>query len=244
MRQNEFGQPIGSALPGWTPRPVPSRDPMLGRYCRLEALDPDRHAASLFALHANDGPSWTYMPYGPFADLAAYVAWMKSSCLGDDPLFFAVIDVARQQPVGVASYLRITPAKGVIEVGHLHFTSLLRQTPAATEAMFLMMQRAFDLGYRRYEWKCDSLNEPSHRAALRLGFSFEGIFRQAVVYKERSRDTAWHAIIDSEWPALKIAFEQWLHPDNFDHAGRQRISLSELTGRVRAVFGTHHECNP
>ena len=233
MRYNEFGQPIGFALPGWTPRPAPNHEPMIGRYCRLEALNPDQHAASLFALHADDPKSWTYMPYGPFSDLAAYTTWMKSSCLGDDPLFFAIIDTAHHRPVGVASYLRITPAKGVIEIGHLHFTSLLRQTPAATEAMFLMMQRAFDLGYRRYEWKCDSLNEPSHRAALRLGFSFEGIFRQAVVYKERSRDTAWHAIIDSEWPALQIAFERWLHPDNFDQEGKQRISLSELTAPIR-----------
>lgn len=234
MRYNEFGQPIGFPLPGWTPRPTPGREPMVGRYCRLEALDPDRHAASLFELHADDAKSWTYMPYGPFLDLPTYVRWMKSTCLGDDPLFFAILDAVHLRPIGVASYLRITPAKGVIEVGHLHFTSLLRQTPAATESMYLMMQRAFDLGYRRYEWKCDSLNAPSHRAALRLGFSFEGIFRQAVVYKERSRDTAWHAIIDSEWPALKRAFEQWLHPDNFDETGKQRVSLSKLTAPIRS----------
>jgi RimJ/RimL family protein N-acetyltransferase len=206
---------------------------MEGRYCRLEALDPDRHARQLFALHADDAPSWTYMAYGPFADLATYTAWMKSTCLGHDPLFYAIVDLKRNEPVGVASYLRIDPAKGTIEVGHLHFTALLRQTPAATEAMFLMMQRAFDLGYRRYEWKCDSLNEPSHRAALRLGFTFEGVFRNAVVYKERSRDTAWHAILDSEWPALKTAFERWLDPSNFDPQGRQKESLSKLTEPIR-----------
>jgi RimJ/RimL family protein N-acetyltransferase len=231
---NEFDQPIGDALPDWRPCPRPSREPMSGRYTRLESLDPARHAAALFeAISAeSDSRSWTYLPYGPFDDLESYLAWMNFKCLGDDPLFFAILDLRTSKPVGVASYLRITPDPGVIEVGHLHFTSQLRQTPVATEAMYLMMQRAFELGYRRYEWKCDSLNLPSRNAAQRLGLSFEGIFRQATVYKGRTRDTAWFAAIDSEWPRLQQAFQTWLDPGNFDEHGRQRRSLSELTGPI------------
>lgn len=230
-RQNEYGQPIGLALPDWVPPPKPPREPMQGRYCRLEPLDPDRHAVVLHVIDVedNDPRTWTYMPYGPFEDLLSFLAWINFKCLGEDPLFFAIIDLKSSQPVGVASYLRITPASGSIEVGHLHFSSRLRRTPMATEAMFLMMQRAFELGYRRYEWKCDSLNQPSRTAAQRLGLSFEGIFRQATVYKSRTRDTVWFAAIDSEWPALRQAFETWLHPDNFDEQGKQRTSLRELT---------------
>jgi RimJ/RimL family protein N-acetyltransferase len=204
---------------------------MFGRYCRLEPLDPDRHAAELHAIDIadNDPSSWTYMPYGPFEDMASFVEWIKFKCLGDDPQFYAIIDVTNDSPVGVASYLRITPASGSIEVGHLHFSSRLRRTPLATEAMYLMMRQAFELGYRRYEWKCDSLNRPSRNAAQRLGLSFEGIFRQATVYKGRTRDTAWYAAIDAEWPELRQAFETWLNADNFDQNGRQRTSLSDLT---------------
>lgn len=229
--QNEFGQPIGAPVPGWVPCQRPGRESMTGRFCRVEPLDPDRHAAGLFASDTAqpDEASWTYLPYGPFTDLQKYEDWMRSYCQGDDPLFFAIVDLARQQPVGMSSYLRVTPTHGVIEVGHLHFSPAMRQTPIATEAMFLMMQRAFTLGYRRYEWKCNSLNAPSRSAAQRLGFSFEGIFRQAAVHKGRSRDTAWYAIIDSDWPSLRDAFLQWLNPDNFDDDGRQRTSLSELT---------------
>ncbi len=228
--RNEFGQPVGELLPDWVPCPKPDRVIIEGRYCRLEPLDPDRHAEGLFAANTSpDEPqSWTYLPYGPFADLQSYVEWMRSYCLGDDPLFFAIVD-SSQRPVGVASYLRITPAVGVIEVGHLHFSPLLKRKPAATEAMFLMMQHAFELGYRRYEWKCHALNEPSRVAALRLGFSFEGIFRQATIHRGRTRDTAWHAIIDKEWPQLRTAFQAWLNPDNFDHLGQQKTSLSALT---------------
>lgn len=236
---NEFGQPIGFPLPNWTPPPWPQRTTMKGRYCRLEPLDPDRHAEDLFAadLQEPDGRSWTYMPYGPFADVAAMVEWMKFKCLGNDPFFYAIVDQKLGKPVGVCSYLRITPTSGTIEVGHLHYSILLRQTPAATEAMFLMMQYAFELGYRRYEWKCDSLNAPSRAAAQRLGLSFEGIFRQATVYKGRSRDTAWFAAIDSEWPELRNAFQTWLQPDNFDIDGRQRRSLSDLTRPILKAFG-------
>jgi RimJ/RimL family protein N-acetyltransferase len=155
--------------------------------------------------------------------------WLEQQSGTRDPLFFAVVDPASGEAVGVASYLRISPSCGSIEVGHLHFSPKLQRMPAATEAMYLMMLHAFELGYRRYEWKCDSLNEASRNAALRLGLSFEGIFRQAVVVKGRNRDTAWFAAIDKEWPALREAFEKWLSPSNFDADGRQRVSLSSLT---------------
>jgi RimJ/RimL family protein N-acetyltransferase len=233
-RINDLGQPIGFLLPGWVPPPRPPREPMEGRLCRLEPIDVERHAAALFEADAADadGRSWTYLAYGPFADLPSYRAWMSASCLGDDPLFFTIVDKADNRPAGVASYLRITPAAGSIEVGAIHFAPRLQRHAAATEAMYLMMKRAFELGYRRYEWKCDALNAPSRAAAQRLGFSFEGIFRQAIVTKGRNRDTAWYAIIDSEWPALHKAFLTWLDPANFDSAGRQRRRLSDLTGRA------------
>jgi len=228
---NHLGQPIGFSLPGWTPPPRPPREPIEGRLCRLEPLDPDRHAAALFAEDAADaeGRSWTYLAYGPFSDLASYRAWMNASCLSDDPLFFAIIDRADARPAGVASYLRITPASGSIEVGHIHYSPRLQRRPAATEAMFLMMQQAFELGYRRYEWKCDALNAASRAAAQRLGLSFEGVFRQATVYKGRNRDTAWYAAIDREWAALRAAYLGWLDPGNFDEQGRQRTHLADLT---------------
>ena len=228
---NSLGQPIGFPLPHWQPPPVPPREPMQGRYCRLEPLDVNRHAAGLFAADSLevDRKSWTYLAYGPFADLPSYRAWLSATCLGNDPLFFTIIDMADGQPVGLASYLRITPASGSIEVGHIHFSPRLQRSPAATEAMFLMMQWAFVAGYRRYEWKCDALNAASRAAAQRLGLSFEGIFRQATVYKGRNRDTAWYAAIDAEWPALRQAFLTWLDPANFDSAGQQRLRLSDLT---------------
>ncbi|HUJ98169.1 MAG TPA: GNAT family protein [Stellaceae bacterium] len=227
---NAFGQPIGPPVPGWQPRPRPPRTVMTGRFCRIEPIDPERHAEALFAANKldRDGRNWTYLGVGPFEAFGPYRTWLETSCRGDDPLFHTIIDYERG-PVGLGAYLRIEPAVGVIEVGHLNFSPLLQRHPAATEAMYLMMRRVFDeLGYRRYEWKCDSFNAPSRAAAERLGFRFEGIFRQATVYKGRSRDTAWLSIIDSEWPALKQAFERWLVPDNFDAEGKQRRRLQEL----------------
>jgi RimJ/RimL family protein N-acetyltransferase len=157
--------------------------------------------------------------------------WLRNAVASTDPLFYAIIDTASGKAVGWASYLRIDPRAGVIEVGHVYFSHRLRQTPVATEAMYLMMRHVFvDLGYRRYEWKCDSLNAPSRKAALRLGFIYEGIFRQATVYKGRSRDTAWFSIIDKEWPKVSSALERWLEPANFD-GGRQRASLAALRER-------------
>ncbi|HLI12940.1 MAG TPA: GNAT family protein [Alphaproteobacteria bacterium] len=235
QNHNHLGQPIGFPLPGWAPRPRPSRTPIEGRCCRIEPIDPDRHAEALFRANAVDreGRNWTYLAYGPFPDLDGYRAWMRSTCLGDDPMFHAIIDLRSGEAVGVASYLRIDPAAGVIEVGHINYSPLLQRRPAATEAMFLMMRRVFDeLGYRRYEWKCDALNAPSRAAAARLGFRYEGLFRQATIYKGRNRDTAWFSIIDTEWPELRAGFERWLDPANFDAEGRQREKLSACLGRA------------
>lgn len=237
--RNALGQPVGAPLPGWKPAPRPPRTPMEGRFCRVEPLDPARHGDPLWAANAldRDGRNFTYLTAGPFATPEAYFEWLNGSCRGDDPLFHAIVDRASGQAVGVASYLRIDPANGVIEVGHINYSPLLQRRPAATEAMHLMMKRAFELGYRRYEWKCDALNAPSRAAAQRLGFSYEGLFRQAVVYKGRSRDTAWYSVIDAEWPALRAAFERWLDPANFDAAGNQRVSLSSLTAPLVKTRG-------
>ncbi|TMV09184.1 GNAT family N-acetyltransferase [Ruegeria sediminis] len=196
---------------------------MRGRFCTVVPLDPASHAPGLFRAFAEDteGRNWTYLPYGPFHSESGFSDWLESSCGGTDPLFHTLLDSAGN-PVGMASYLRIDPASGVIEVGHIHFSPLLQRRPEATETMYLMMRRVFDeLGYRRYEWKCDALNAPSRRAAERLGFQFEGVFRQATHYKGRNRDTAWYAIIDKDWPRIRDAFEAWLSPDNFDATGQQ-----------------------
>lgn len=229
---NPLGQPVGLSLPGWTQPPLPPREPMTGRFCRLEPLQTARHAAELYRADSEDvdGRSWTYLPYGPFDNLASYAAWADSVSHSTDSYFYAIVDSKRGRAVGVACYQRIKREIGSVEVGHVHYSPQLQRTPAATEAMILMMQRVFELGYRRYEWKCDALNEASCRAARRLGFTFEGIFRQALIYKGRNRDTAWYSVLDGEWPALKKAFEQWLHPSNFDAEGKQRVRLSELTG--------------
>ena len=229
---NHLGQPIGLPVAEWMPPPQPSRDMMNGRHCVLEPLNAQRHAAALYAANARDveGRNWTYLPYGPFADAATCAAWIEECAGTTDPLFFAVCNHAGNA-LGVAAYLRLAPAVGSIEVGHLNFSPALQRTPMATEAMYLMMERAFALGYRRYEWKCDALNAPSRNAALRLGFTFEGIFRQASIYKGRSRDTAWFSIIDEEWPTLKENFTRWLAPGNFDANGRQLVRLSTLTAR-------------
>ena len=230
-RLNEHGQPIGFALPQWTVPPRPPRVALTGRYCRVEPLDIERHAAELHAANMRDpgGKAFTYLSSGPFDSLQSYREWISTTCLGNDPLFHAIVDCTTGLATGVASFMRIDPPNGVIEVGHLNFSPLLQQTRAATEAMCLMMQQAFTLGYRRYEWKCDSLNAPSRAAAQRLGFSYEGRFLQAVVYKGRNRDTDWFSITDCEWPALCAAHQQWLAPENFDDKGRQRLSLSALT---------------
>ncbi|MCL4150120.1 UNVERIFIED_CONTAM: hypothetical protein GTU68_027793 [Idotea baltica] len=200
---------------------------MIGRYCRVEPLDPQRHGAELHQAYtqASDDADWTYLSTGPWPEPEPFMEWLDSVKESVDPIFFAIVDVATGLCTGLASYLRIDPGAGVIEVGHIHLSRALQQTPAATEAMYLMMQRVFELGYRRYEWKCDDLNAPSRAAAARLGFSYEGTFRQATRYKGRNRDTSWFSILDREWPALDAEYRRWLDPDNFDEAGQQRTSL-------------------
>jgi len=223
---NEHGQPIGPAVDIALPRPVPASQPMLGRTCRLEQLDPELHAAALYAAYevSPDGRAWTYLAGGPFDSSEALSTWLSQMLEVPDAVFFAVSDPAG--PCGIAAYLRIAPSAPSVEVGSIHFAPRLQRTATATEAMFLMMQRAFETGYRRYEWKCDSLNAASRAAALRLGFTYEGDFRQAVIYKGRSRDTSWFSVVDAEWPRRRDEFHRWLDPANFDDDGQQRTPLS------------------
>jgi RimJ/RimL family protein N-acetyltransferase len=229
--RNHLGQPVGFPVPGWTPRPAPPRTPMVGRFCTVEPLDAGRHAADLFAANAEDreGRNWTYYNYGPFATLDGYRRWVDGSCRDATRLFHTIVDRASGKAVGVGAYANIQASYGTIEVGALNFSPRLQRRPAATEAMYLMMRRVFDeLGYRRYEWKCDSLNLPSRAAAARLGFRYEGLFRQAMITRGNNRDTAWFAIIDREWPLLRAAFEGWLDPGNFDAAGWQLRKLASF----------------
>lgn len=234
-----MSQPVGEPVPGWKPPQLPGRRVLEGRYVTVRPLEPTSVSGLWESYRMDDGGMWTYMSYGPFAgeeDLAAQVRTWQGSV---DPLVFT-FDVAGR-PRGWGAYLRADPGNGSIEVGHLAYGPDLRRTRAATEAMWLMMGNVFDLGYRRYEWKCDVLNLPSRRAAERLGFTFEGIFRQHMIYKGRNRDTAWYSVIDAEWPRIDAAFRQWLDPGNFDGDGRQRTRLAarqtttveqQTTGRV------------
>jgi RimJ/RimL family protein N-acetyltransferase len=238
MRPNNLGQPIGDPVEDWMAPIAPPAERIVGRYCRLEPLSAERHAKQLWEANDLDRErrNWTYLTYGPYATLNEYREWVRAMAAGSDPVFFAIV-TGSNRATGVAAYLRIMPDAGSIEVGHINYSPLLQRTPAATEAMYLMMRRAFELGYRRYEWKCDSLNAPSRRAAQRLGFSYEGVFRNAMVTKGRNRDTAWYAAIDSEWPALRDAFERWLDPSNFDAEGGQRLRLSDLTAPILVRAG-------
>jgi len=229
--RNHLGQPVGVPVAGWMPRPLPPRTTMTGRFCTVEPLDPERHAAQLFAAYAEDteGRMWTYLPPGPYASPGEYRSFAETACRADDPLVHAVLDNTTGEAVGTASFMRIEPAVGVIEIGSITYSPRLQRRPAATEAMYLMMRRVFDeLGYRRYEWKCDSLNQPSRDAAQRLGFRYEGLFRQASITRGGNRDTTWFSVIDSEWPALRAAFERWLDPANFAPDGTQRRSLASF----------------
>ena len=237
-RTNELGQPVGFALADWPGARTPVHEVIEGERCRLEPLSATRHAEALHAAYAEDrdGAGWTYLPYGPFDSTEAYASAVREFEALGHTLFYAIVDLASQRAVGVASYLRIEPALGSIEVGHLRHAPVLQRTPAATEAMYLMMRRVFeDWGYRRYEWKCDSLNAPSRAAAARLGFRYEGTFRHQTVVKGRNRDTAWFSITDLEWPGIRAGLEAWLAPDNFEASGRQRARLGafmpETAGR-------------
>ncbi len=231
---NVFGQPIGPEVPGWTPLPLPSLEPMAGRLCRLEPYDGERHLRDLYDAYAqDDGRMWTYVPWGPFPNAATLDRTIRDTAEQRGFQRLIILDAQSGLAVGEASYMRQEPELGSIEVGAVTFAPRLKRTPAATEAMHLMMRRAFETGYRRYEWKCDSLNAPSRAAALRLGFVFEGVFRQERVYRGRNRDTAWFSVTDGEWPAVRCATEQWLDEVNFDEDGRQRRRLTELIAEAR-----------
>lgn len=233
------GLPVGPAVPGWTERPWPAPVVLTGRYCRLEPLAAV-HAAGLFAAYGRDRALWTYLPAGPFADLATFRPWLAG--LAADPAGVLVAILVDGEPVGIAGYLRVVPGAGSLEIGYVAFSPRLQRTRAATEAMFLLARRVFEeLGYRRYEWKCDALNAASQSAAARLGFSFEGVWRQALVYKGRNRDTAWYAMTDGDWALLAPAYRRWLEPANFDPAGHQRSRLgaaAALAARPADSAGT------
>jgi len=227
--------PVGAPVEPLPSGRAPGRESMRGSYVRLEPVGVTKHASSLYLLshaRANDAAFWTYLAYGPFADQDAFERWLAERAASSDPLFFAVAEEEQcGQACGMASYLNIVPAMGCIEIGHIWFAPPLQKSRAATEAIFLLARHVFDeLGYRRLEWKCDALNAASVRAARRFGFTYEGTFRQHMVVKGRNRDTAWFALLDREWPAVRSAFERWLAPANFDAAGRQRTALSALTG--------------
>jgi RimJ/RimL family protein N-acetyltransferase len=213
----------------WKPAALPVRVSLSGRYVTLEPLDVERHAAALWQAVRGHDELWTWLFDGPFATEADLRQAIEAKQAAAGFVFLAIVPIATGQAAGWASFLRMEPAHGVIEVGNILLSPALQRTTAATEAMFLMARHVFDdLSYRRYEWKCNAENLPSRRAAERLGFTFEGIFRQHMVIKGRSRDTAWFAMLDREWPARKLAFEAWLDRANFDEAGRQRRSLKQL----------------
>jgi RimJ/RimL family protein N-acetyltransferase len=215
----------------WTAARRPAREPLTGARVELQPLDEQRHAAELFAATQGDPPLWDYLPYGPFATEREFAALLTEQARSEDPLFFAIVDRATGRATGVATFMRIEPEHGCIEIGNIWFGAALQRTPQATEAIYLLARHAFDaLGNRRLEWKCDAGNARSRRAALRFGFSFEGVFRQHMVVKGRNRDTAWFAMLDHEWPAARRAFEAWLDPANFDAAGTQRRTLTEISG--------------
>jgi RimJ/RimL family protein N-acetyltransferase len=220
-----LGAPVDPTPAAW-PGPVV----LTGRFGRVEKLDASRHGDELWKAVRGQDRVWTYMSYGPFADAAAFSAWLVERAELKDPYYYAVLDTDGRA-LGVATLMEIRPVMRVIEVGHIVYGGPLQLTPLATEAQYLLARYAFEtLGYRRYEWKCNALNAASRRAAARYGFNFEGIFRQHMIVKGKNRDTAWLSMLDSDWPARKRAFETWLAPDNFDAAGKQKTSLAALNG--------------
>jgi RimJ/RimL family protein N-acetyltransferase len=224
------GLPVGKEVDTKSaPRPGPVV--LEGRFGRVEKLDAKRHTDDLWSAVRDDVTLWTYLGYGPFADAAEFAAWVPEREKLEDPYSYAIVDGRTNRAVGIATLMEIRPAMRVIEVGNILYGSPLQRTPLATEAQYLLARYAFDtLGYRRYEWKCNSHNAPSKRAAERFGFSHEGLFRQHMIIKGRNRDTSWYSMLDSEWPARRAIFEAWLAPDNFDAQGRQRQSLATMMG--------------
>lgn len=226
--------PPAAIVGNWQPPNAP--DPWQavgGQHVRLEPLSVD-HAEALFAAYTAEGgeENWKYLSYGPFETEARLAEWLREFACGADPVFISIRDLRSANILGVASFLRINPDAGVIEVGHIHYSPALQGTVGATEAMFLMMRWVFQQGYRRYEWKCHAMNTASRRAASRLGFSYEGTFYQHTISKGRNRDTAWFAILDWQWSSLEKAFMTWLSHENFDAEGKQKTSLRDLTSRV------------
>jgi RimJ/RimL family protein N-acetyltransferase len=229
--KDAFGNPVGHPIENWTGCDFPPRKDMIGTQVIVRPLDVARDARQLFEANSKtpDGSRFTYLPTGPFADFEAYKAWLDGMTANNDPMLHAIIDASTNKAVGVAAFMRIDTNNGVIEIGNINYAPALSKTPGGTEAMYLMMRRAFDeLGYRRYEWKCDDQNAPSRTAAARYGFTYEGTFRNHLVYKGRNRNTAWFSITVEEWPAIKVAFEAWLNAENFDETGKQRKRLEEF----------------
>lgn len=226
-RRNAFDQPIGDALYDWLPPRPPSRMPLVGRHCRLEPLTA-AHASALHAAFAEapDDRDWTYLPDHFEPDPAAYEAIIAARAGSTDPLHWAV--TVAGVALGTLALMRIDRGNGVVELGHVNFAPRLQRTTAATDAIFLLAQHAFGGGYRRLEWKCDSLNAPSRRAALRLGFAYEGKFRDAAVVKARNRDTTWYAMTKDDWREAGTALDQWLEPTNFDADGQQMLALATV----------------
>jgi RimJ/RimL family protein N-acetyltransferase len=233
-------QDVGEAV-DWTPVRRPSRHVLAGATVRLEPIDAKAQGPALYeASHDPRAPElWEYLPVGPFPDEDSFTAWLVTAARSDDPLFFAVIDQETDRPSGMVSFMRMAPEHGVIEIGFIWFGPALQRTRQATEAIYLLARHAFDdLDYRRLEWKCNALNERSRQAALRFGFSYEGIFRQHMVVKGQNRDTAWFSIIDREWPDIRAAFETWLRPENFDTDGKQHQTLSAVREQISRGLNT------
>lgn len=229
-----------SDLSRWTPRERPARAPLEGRFVRLEPLDAARHGEGLYAASATQDADdrFRYLAERAPDDVAAFRAWLEKTAASEDPLHFAVIDRASGRIAGRQSLMRIDAANGVVEIGNILWNDPVARRPAATEALFLFARHAFDtLGYRRFEWKCNDRNEPSKRAALRFGFTFEGVFRQHMVVKGENRDTAWFAMIDRDWPAIRGAFEAWLAPENFDGEGGQKRRLDDIRAQIAGNSG-------
>lgn len=231
MKINELGQPIGDALPNFKPGDLPKMERLEGRYVIVECLSKDKHGADLYEVYGPDSPAdmWTYLFQNPVQSQEEWSALLDQMLVAQDRFYYAIVDKESGKALGTFALMRINRGSRVIEVGSVTYSPQLKRTRLATEAQYLLARYVFEeLEYRRYEWKCDALNQPSRYAAERLGFIYEGTFRQAVVYKGRNRDTDWLAMIDKDWPAVKIRLEKWLSPDNFDENGQQIKALSDF----------------
>ncbi|WP_241623212.1 GNAT family N-acetyltransferase [Rosenbergiella australiborealis] len=235
---NQYQQPIGEPIENWQGAQRPAKKPLSGRYCRLEPINATKHGEDLYRAfaEAEDTRDWTYLLSGPFDQQGDYLTYLTHLETLNDPLHYAIIDLTTQRAIGSIALMRIDALQGVIEIGSVTYSSKLKRTRLATEAIILLLRYTLeDLGYRRVEWKCNALNQPSRAAALRLGFTYEGLFRQAMVVRGHNRDTTWFSIIDHDYPTLQAAYQQWLAPDNFDMQGQQRHKLSVLIAQQLAI---------